>query len=428
MTSGQVFLVFYFMIFHISLTASFPTTENEISNQPLTTEKTKEILALPDYEERVERLIQYGHEAVKHLMAISEDEINAMGFVPELNFDSIEEILEAQENGETMEVLEKKAIEIMTKSIEVSQNTTKLIDKLMKESQIALINLRAHSRYLDLEQFEFTKNFFARFNTAQLDLLDARRDLFSLASRTIVICDNIEIGINNWQYEYAAILLKNEFRQVKRLIRETKTKIHSAKGKYKALIETWVKIDEDIRVFNVKLTDGIKMEQTEYNARAKKLRVAAYSTAGVMTVGTIIADIFGCMGICTGLMVSGWGGTAIGVESHLQDFRHELAALKNQVDTSRTRIGNLETTTEKAVTLLEKELLPVIHWENAAINVDESIEFYTMAQIPTARIQFAASISDLKSAAQEYYDYATREDNVEKIIILAKRILSNRPN
>jgi len=419
-------LVFYFMIYHISLTVSFPTIENEISNQLPTREKIKEILALPDYEERVERLRQYGHEAVKHLMAISEDEINTMGFVPELNFDSIEEILEAQENGETMEVLEKKAIEVMTKSIEVSQNTTRLIDKLMKESQIALINLRAHSKYLDLEQFEFTKNFFARFNKAQLDLLDARRDLFSLASKTIVICNNIEIGINNWQYDYAAILLKNEFRQVKRLIMETKTKIHSAKGKYEALIQTWVKIDEDIRVFNQRLTQGIQMQEREYNARARKLRTTAYVTATAVTVGTIILDVLGCLGACTGAMLGGWGGTAYGVESHLQDFRHELAALKNQVDTSRTRIGNLESTTEKAVRLLDKELNLAIDWENKAINVEWAIEFYTNVQIPAARIQFATSISDLKSAAQEYYDYATREDNVEKIIILAKRILSNR--
>ena len=38
---------------------------------------------------------------------------------------------------------------------------------------------------------------------------------------------------------------------------------------------------------------------SEYNAWTSTLRAAAYSTAGGVTAGMIVADIFGCLGKCS---------------------------------------------------------------------------------------------------------------------------------
>ena len=83
---------------------------------------------------------------------------------------------------------------------------------------------------------------------------------------------------------------------MRRLIKRSKTTLTSAKEKYNSLIEAWVEIDADVEVFYQKLTTAVDKSTSDYKKIAKKLRTEAYVTSTLVTVGMIIADIFGCLG------------------------------------------------------------------------------------------------------------------------------------
>ena len=153
---------------------------------------------------------------------------------------------------EIVKKLQEQGAGVAEKIIRVTQKALTEIDILLEESETAMRNLRLSSQTLDLQEFNVTRDFFARFNVAQVNLLDARKELMELASETVNLCEKIEIGIANWQDEYEDILLKNQFKQLRRLLEVTRTKLDSAKTKYASLIETWIKIDESGPNQNIK--------------------------------------------------------------------------------------------------------------------------------------------------------------------------------
>lgn len=194
--------------------------------------------------------------------------------------------------------MQKYGVETVNQIMEFAKKTIKEVDVLIDEAEIAINNLKAESTSLDLEQFAFTKNFIGKFNDAENDLLDARQELRGFASRTILLCENIEILIKEWQNEYAvAILLsQTQFEYLIDLIDDTKTSLSFTKEKYLAMMNKWVSIDREINNFKLKLNRASDIKSAEYERWTSHFRSGAYGDAGAGTVGMIIADIFGCLG------------------------------------------------------------------------------------------------------------------------------------
>merc|ERR1712223_2009457 len=109
------------------------------------------------------------------------------------------------------------------------------------------------------------------------DLLDARRELVSLASETIQKCKKIELRINNWEEKYAARLYKSQFKELRRLVEKTKSTIKIAREKYDSLRKNWVKIDEDIETFKQKVDRALDRNSAEYNRMIAKLKGEKYN-------------------------------------------------------------------------------------------------------------------------------------------------------
>ena len=129
-----------------------------------------------------------------------------------------------------MKAFEKIGVEQVKGVIESSKKNVADVDAILKKADAALSSLKASTKSLDLEQFNFTKNFISEFNTARLNLFSARSDLVELSTTTVLLCENILIGIRDWQDEYSEALLKNQFVQLKRLIETSKTTLEKAKG------------------------------------------------------------------------------------------------------------------------------------------------------------------------------------------------------
>jgi hypothetical protein len=338
--------------------------------------------------------------------------------VPLPTIEDIEEILALEDSGEKMKRIQKYGVETVGHLMDFAKKTIEEVDELVEESEIAIRNLKAESKSLDLEQFAFTKNFISKFNDAKKNLLDARRDLVGLASQTVLICDNIEILIKDWQDEHAVVLLKSQFENLRRLIDETKTSLSSAKEKYVVLIDTWLTIDEEIATFKVKLNRASDTNSADYNKWVTQVRAGGYTAAGAVTAGMIIADIFGCLGFCSGIVTTGtWISTAASAEAAIAKYGAEIKSLENQVDNAIIQLGKLDQTAENAVELMTNEMNLVIKWESAALNIENTINDYTIEQMQAIKAFqniFANSITKLKAAAYNFYNFAsTKKPSLE---------------
>merc|ERR1712223_1222141 len=97
------------------------------------------------------------------------------------------------------------------------------------------------------------------------------------------------------------------------------------------------------------------------------------SGASAVTAGMIIADIFGCLGICSGVVTTGtWIAGATTAETAIAKYGVEIKNLENQV-----------------------------------VNAITDFTYEQMQAIKAFQNIFANSIGKLKSAAQNFHDFAS---------------------
>ena len=73
--------------------------------------------------------------------------------------------------------------------------------------------------------------------------------------------------------------------------------LEKAKQKYNSFIRTFKEVDKDISEFELLLKRLTDSEATEFKKWTEEIRGAAYAGASVTTVGMIIADVVGCLGM-----------------------------------------------------------------------------------------------------------------------------------
>ena len=152
------------------------------------------------------------------------------------------EILALDDDGEIMNLMQEYGVETLQKFmqkygvetvqyyIKYFQNAIEELDIKIRKIETAIRNLKAEAK--DSEQLQiqnnchnctrhlrdlyYINNSISRYNDVKSNLLEARR----VFSETVLLFTNIEIGIRDWQDEQAAVLLKNQFTQLRRLIDE----------------------------------------------------------------------------------------------------------------------------------------------------------------------------------------------------------------
>ena len=90
--------------------------------------------------------------------------------------------------------------------------------------------------------------------------------------------------------------LKQEFAQLKRLVETSKIPLEKAKSRYETLITAWINVSSDIDQFKTKIEQALQKGTDENEKWQAKLRGAVYGPAAGVTIGMIVADIFGCLG------------------------------------------------------------------------------------------------------------------------------------
>ena len=71
------------------------------------------------------------------------------------------------------------------------------------------------------------------------------------------------------------------------------------------------KENSQLKKFNQLMTKMVDPNSEEYEIWTSRVRGTAYGSATGVTVGMIVADILGCLGLCSGIVTSTTWGTAI---------------------------------------------------------------------------------------------------------------------
>merc|ERR1712223_857365 len=206
---------------------------------------------------------------------------------------NIEGINTLTDDGEKMKLMQKYGVDTATHFLNFFQKAIDDVEPSVKEIETATREFKASIDSLDLEKFDHTKTFIGHIDEAKNLLLEAKREFVALTSKVIPLCKNIEISIENWQAEHEKILLKNQFKQLTRLIEETKMKLETFLAKFKDLSS--VDLYDSSEGFRGNITKALK-EGTPQCAEWTNLIKGSLDAIQQKTVGMVIAAIFDCSG------------------------------------------------------------------------------------------------------------------------------------
>jgi len=364
--------------------------------------------------------------------------------------DDGEKITEMQKHGiETVEHLltfSKKAIAGQVIGQIKDEAVTVLVDKTNKDIR----DLKVAIDSLDLEKFEHTKTFIGSFNEARLNLLSVKKHLVSLSTKIVLLCKNIETNIDNWQDEYATILLKNQFTQLHRLIEETKEQIQGAKEQFDpSIIQA---VSRELGTFHDTLKEALDTDSSRFknwvstvvqsyprqtdirdnkedneesgfkipifgciynckSAKRPRTKPKQNQKQKPVTLGMIIADIYECNGRCSGVSKT---STLIvnkdNVRDAIQYFMGQIDMLAKKASKAKEDIDKLDYAANNLVEMTNNKIEYLSQWINEANNVEDIInglsEDQKQAISDFQRNTLKNSVTYLKDTAQDFYDSA----------------------
>ena len=271
-------------------------------------------------------------------------------------------------------------MKVVTEGLEVIKENMEKVDALVKEGDEAIKRLQDYIGEIALEKSEFTEGFLKDFKDAKKELRSARQTLFSLAEQTKAKGKRIEIMINKWDGQSKAVL-KRSLRDFSALLTMSRTKLTAAKKTYNKAIDVFEASYLEGRKFKEHLTKMLDTETAEHKAWTAKVRTAYAAPAGV-TVGMIVADIFGCLGFCSATVTTTvWATTLATVEATIASYTESVESLTEITEKFIVSLSELDSLTDGAVEFLEKEILIVIEWEENARNSEEIIEEFTEEEL-----------------------------------------------
>merc|ERR1711962_1049230 len=329
-------------------------------------------------------------------------------------------------DGEKMKQMQKYGVETATHFLKFFQKAIDDVEPSVKEIETATREFKASIDSLDLEKFNDTKTFIGHIDEAKNLLLEAKRDFVAFTSKVIPLCKNIEISIENWQAEHEKILLKNQFKQLTRLIEETKMKLETFLAKFKDLSS--VDLYDSSEGFRGNITKALK-EGTPQYAEWTNLIKGSHDGNSTKTVGMVIAAIFDCSDRCDGVKtITAWFSSGTTEEDTIKDYKEQIDQILKNSKGAYDKLGKLEQAAFKGWKLMKKQKKIVNAWMEEADRVKKTINNLTndqMSDVVRYQDTFKEQIDGLKRAAQKAYDSASPEKPSDQDRINADQMLQN---
>ena len=302
---------------------------------------------------------------------------------------------------ETME----KGYTLIKDGTEELQKKMAEVEAIIKEGEEAIRQLQEYIGEVALEKSQFTEGFLREFREAKQELRSARQTLFSLAEKTKAKGNRIGIMIDNWDGQSKEVL-KRSLREFSKLLSISLTKLDEAKTTYNKAIDKFEGSDIEGRKFEDHLKQMLETKSAEHKAWVAKQRGVAYGAAAGTTVGMIIADVFGCVGYCSGIITTSvWATTATSVELTIESYKQNIENLEEITGNFIESLADLTSLTDGAIEFLEEEVLIIISWEANAQESEEIIDEFTEEELEEYngyQSEIRSSLTGLMGAVEKF--------------------------
>merc|ERR1711962_1791801 len=330
-------------------------------------------------------------------------------------------------DGEKMKQMQKYGVETATHFLKFFQTAINGVEPSVKEIETATREFKASIDSLDLEKFNDTKTFIGHIDEAKNLLLEAKREFVAFTSKVIPLCKNIEISIENWQAEHEKILLKNQFKQLTRLIEETKMKLETFMAKFKNLYS--VDENDSSEGFRGTIAKALKEGTPEYASWTNLIKGSHDSNSTTKTVGMVIAAIFDCSDQCDGVKtISAWFSSGTTEQDIIKDYKEQIKQIFDNSYGAYKKLEKLENAAYTGWDKMKKRRKLVNAWMEEADRVKKTINSLTndqMTDVVGYQETFKEQIDGLKKAAQKAYDSASPEKPSDQDRINAEQMFQN---
>lgn len=331
------------------------------------------------------------------------------------------------DDGEKMKLMQKYGVDTATHFLKFFQKAIDDVEPSVKEIETATREFKAGIDSLDLEKFNDTKTFIGHIDEAKNLLLEAKRDFVALTSKVILLCKNIEISIENWQAEHEKILLKNQFKQLTRLIEETTMKLETFMAKFKDLYS--VDSNDSSEGFRGTIAKALKEGTPEYASWTNLIKGSHDGNSTTKTVGMVIAAIFDCSDHCDGVKtISAWFTSGTTEQDKIKDYKEQIKQIFDNSYGAYKKLDKLQTAAYTGWEKMKKRIKLVNAWMEEADRVKKTINSFTndqMTDVVGYQETFKEQIDGLKKAAQKAYDSASPEKPSDQDRINAEQMFQN---
>merc|ERR1712062_207367 len=201
-----------------------------------------------------------------------------------------------------------------------NSNLTENIAEALKEAEENIRAMDAELKLLESEELQFEDNYFPKYNEAKSYLRQTRQALRKLADKTVKEVRDLKLLLEDLDETDDTFLLKTAIESMKNLMIDTLKTLEEAVEKYNSALDTFEKLNSSIKTQNRKMEKLVDKNSAEYKEWTHKARAGVYTAIGSTTVGLIIADIFGCLGICSAVGAVGSISASAGLETEIAKY------------------------------------------------------------------------------------------------------------
>lgn len=299
---------------------------------------------------------------------------------------------------------QKRTIENVKKVVKKVDETIKRTDKKIQDitRKIAAVKKGAN---------EVTGEVFKKYEEVKRDMRAARRKLRRLADKTKIACEELEIYIEGWEYknEDRREYLKEQIEVMKDLMKESIKLLTEAEEKYKSAINNISSMNSKLTHFQIILEQDVKNQKAADNYELGELEDSRYYRYGLnaaVSVGLLIADFFGCFGICSVIgNAATWVPNAGELEDSIETLRQTAAELDSDLKGLSADIEEVKAQTSNLVSVLEFELTIVSSWKNNAENLQKKLDVISLDKFERLKLYrqiYQRSLTALKESADAY--------------------------
>jgi len=294
-----------------------------------------------------------------------------------------------------------------TRAVFQNSNLFELLSGSLKEAEQNIVKMEAELKTFESQELQFENNYFPAYNKAKSYLRQTRQGLRKLADKTVTEVRDLKLLLEAVDEEKDSLLLKSAIKKMKALMIETLETLKEANEKYNSALETFDNLNSSIATHNRKLGKMADTNSDEYKTWTQNARLGVYGAISTATVGCIIADIFGALGICSAVSGGISASAAAGLEVQIAKYSAEITKLVKITGRMLDSGNILDQEITEAIEILTEEIDLINNWANSAEVVNKNIDKYPQQYLKkyrSIRTVFINGLDDLNNSALQFLD------------------------